>query len=356
MPLAGESDYHSASHEFVLLKGNAVLSRETTPSAIVAYLDQYVIGQDEAKKILAVAVYSHYRKISTFRQSSGAIAKSNVLLIGSSGTGKTLMCETLSRLLSVPFATADATSLAQTKYVNEEIEAVLQRLVDRAEGNIDTAQFGIVFIDEIDKLKAGKGEARVTSGESVQHALLKIMEGSPVKLKNQQFIDTSNILFICGGAFVGLENIMSRTHSFGFISTSSGDNQNILDRLNKRVKPTDLFEFGLIPEFTGRLPIIASFQDLSKDMLVRIMSVPKNSIYRQYVELFKADGIELSISPRVFEQISEIAIEYKTGARSLRGIFEELMTPVLYVVPDNPDIRRVEIDSLFETPRLIRQT
>ena len=331
-----------------------MLSKETTPRVIVDYLDQYVIGQDEAKKILAVAVYSHYRKISNSLLSSGSIAKSNVLLIGSSGTGKTLMCETLSRMLAVPFATANATSLAQTKYVNEEIEAVLQRLVDRAGGNVEKAQLGIIFIDEIDKLKANKTEARVTSGESVQHALLKIMEGSPVKLKSQQFIDTANILFICGGAFVGLENIMSKTHGFGFISTSSADNQNILDRLNKRVKPTDLFEFGLIPEFTGRLPIIANFKDLSKDMLVQIMSVPKNSIYRQYVDIFKAEGVELSINPKVFEQISEIAIEYKTGARSLRGIFEELMTPVLYVVPDNPDIRRVEINSLFEEPRLLR--
>ena len=332
-----------------------MLPKETTPSSIVRYLDQYVIGQDDAKKILAVAVYSHYRKISTFLQRDGAIAKSNVLLIGSSGTGKTLLCETLSRMLSVPFVTADATSLAQTKYVNEEIEATLQRLVDKADGALEKAQLGIVFIDEIDKLKASKTEARVTSGESVQHALLKIMEGSPVKLKNNQYLDTTNILFICGGAFVGLENIMSKTHGFGFISTTGDDNQNILDRLNKRVKPTDLFEFGLIPEFTGRLPIIASFQNLNKDMLVRIMSVPKNSIYRQYIEIFKAEGVELAIAPRVFEQISEIAIEYKTGARSLRGIFEELMTPILYVVPDNPDIYRVEVTSLFDDPRLLRK-
>ena len=333
-----------------------MLAKETTPSSIVSYLDQYVIGQDEAKKVLAVAVYSHYRKISTFLNRDGAIAKSNVLLIGSSGTGKTLLCETLSRMLAVPFVTADATSLAQTKYVNEEIEATLQRLLDKADGNIEKAQLGIVFIDEIDKLKASKTEARVTSGESVQHALLKIMEGSPVKLRDNQYIDTSNILFICGGAFVGLDNIMSKTHGFGFISTSGDDNQNILDRLNKRVKPTDLFEFGLIPEFTGRLPIIANFQNLSKDMLVKIMSVPKNSIYRQYIEIFRAEGVELCITPKVFEQISEIAIEYKTGARSLRGIFEELMTPVLYVVPDNTDIYRVEISSLFEEPKLLRRS
>lgn len=345
----------AATFELYSSMETSLLAKETTPSAIVRYLDQYVIGQDDAKKVLAVAVYSHYRKISAFQQGSGVIAKSNVLLIGSSGTGKTLMCETLSRMLEVPFVTADATSLAQTKYVNEEIEAVLQRLVDKADGAVEKAQLGIVFIDEIDKLKASKTEARAISGESVQHALLKIMEGAPVKLKSNQYIDTSNILFICGGAFVGLENIMSKTHGFGFISTSADDNQNILDRLNKRVKPTDLFEYGLIPEFTGRLPIVASFQNLSKEMLVRIMSVPKNSIYRQYIEMLRSEGVELVISARVFEQISEIAIEYKTGARSLRGIFEELMTPVLYVVPDNPDIRRVEITSLFDDPRLIRR-
>ncbi len=340
---------------FLSREGTAVLPRETTPSAIVRYLDEYVVGQDDAKKVLAVAVYTHYRKISTFLSRDGSIAKSNVLLIGSSGTGKTLLCDTLSRMLSVPFVTADATSLAQTKYVNEEIEAVLQRLVDKAGGDVEKARFGIVFIDEIDKLKATHGEARVTSGESVQHALLKIMEGSPVKLVSGQYIDTTNILFICGGAFVGIENIMAKTHGFGFISTTGDDNQNILDRLNKRIKPTDLFEFGLIPEFTGRLPIIANFQNLTRDMLVKIMSVPKNSIYRQYIEILKAEGVELVIAQRVFEQISEIAIEYKTGARSLRGIFEELMTPILFLVPDHPDIYRVEIKSLFDDPVLLRR-
>ena len=332
-----------------------MLPKEITPSAIVRYLDQYVVGQDEAKKTLAVAVYSHYRKISALQNEVGAIAKSNVLLIGSSGTGKTLTCETLAGMLSVPFATADATSLAQTKYVNEEIEAMLQRLVDKAGGDVRKAGMGIIFIDEIDKLKATGSESRVTSGESVQHALLKIMEGSPVKLPGDLYVDTTNILFICGGAFVGLEKIMSRTHGFGFIATSEADNENILERLNNRVKPTDLFEFGLIPEFTGRLPIVASFRDLTKEMLVRIMSVPKNSIFRQFHQIFKAEGVELSVAPRVFEQISEIAIEYKTGARSLRGIFEELMTPVLYVVPDNPQISRVEIHSLFEEPRYFKR-
>ncbi len=326
-----------------------------TPRAIVSHLDQFVIGQDEAKRTLAVAVYAHYRKITALASGSGAIAKSNVLLIGPSGTGKTLTCETLAGLLSVPFVTADATSLAQTKYVNEEIEAILQRLVDKAGGDMQKAALGIVFIDEIDKLKSSGGESRVTSGESVQHALLKIMEGAPVKLGSGKYLDTTNILFICGGAFVGLEKIMSRTHGFGFIATSDGDNKRILERLNNRVKPTDLFEFGLIPEFTGRLPIVARYGELSKELLVRIMSEPKNSIVRQFQQVFRAEGVELTLTPRVFEQIAELAIEYKTGARSLRGIFEELMTPILYVVPDTPDVCRVEIRSLFEDPRFFKR-
>jgi len=327
-----------------------------TPSHIVHYLDQYVIGQEDAKKILAVAVYAHFRKVARARSDRSRMAKSNVLLIGSSGTGKTLMCETLSRVLDVPFVTAEATSLAHTRFVNEEIEAVLQRLVDRGDGDLDKAQNGIVFIDEIDKLKAQEGEQRGSSGESVQHALLKIMEGSQVKLASGQYIDTTNILFICGGAFVGLDEIIrSQTHGYGFIATSKGDNQKILDRLNTRVKPTDLFTYGLIPEFTGRLPIIARFHDLTREMLVRIMTDTKNSIYSQFCDIFRDEGVELVVEPRVFEQIAELAIEYKTGARSLRGIFEELITPVLYAVPDARDLRRVVYTSLFTDPAFEHQ-
>jgi ATP-dependent Clp protease ATP-binding subunit ClpX len=331
-----------------------MLDKSIKPSFIVRYLEQFVIGQDEAKKVLAVAVYSHYRKIEQSSDDTVEIAKSNVLLIGPSGTGKTLMCETLSKLIKVPFVTADATSLAQTRYVNEEIDAILQRLVDKADGDIAKAQSGIVFIDEIDKLKAPQGQPRSISGESVQHALLKIMEGAPVKLHTGQYIDTTNILFICGGAFVGLEAIMSKTHGYGFISTSDTENQNILDRLNTRVKPTDLFEYGLIPEFTGRLPIIATFEDLTRPMLVRIMIEPRNSIYNQFREIFRNEGVELDIETKVFEQIAEIAFEYKTGARSLRGIFEEMITPILYVVPDHTDVRKVVVSSLFTDPVFIR--
>jgi ATP-dependent Clp protease ATP-binding subunit ClpX len=283
------------------------------------------------------------------------MTKSNVLLIGPSGTGKSLLCETLARVLGVPFVTADATSLAQTRYVNEEIEAILQRLLDKADGNIERSQNGIVFIDEIDKLKATGSEPRGVSGESVQHALLKIMEGSQVKLGTGKYIDTTSMLFICGGAFVGLEEIMSGSRTYGFISTSGSDNQGILDRLNSRVKPTDLFLFGLIPEFTGRLPLVARFRDLTREMLVRILVEPRNCIYNQFVEIFKNEGVELSIERQVFEEIADIAVEYQTGARSLRGIFEELITPILFVVPDDPTIRKVEIASLYAEPRYVRE-
>jgi ATP-dependent Clp protease ATP-binding subunit ClpX len=307
------------------------------PHEIKTVLDDYVIGQERAKKTLAVAVYNHYKRLQTRGATNKAkddveIAKSNVLLIGPSGSGKTLMCETLSRVLGVPFVTANATSLAQARFVNDEIEAILQRLLEKAGDNINRAQQGIIFIDEIDKLKATPDQPRATSGESVQHALLKIMEGAPVKIGDGRFVDTTNMLFICGGAFVGIEDIMAKTHGYGFLSTTAADDPGVLDRLNSRVKPTDLFQFGLIPEFTGRLPIIARFQELEKKMLIRILTEPKNSIYNQFREILKNEGVELNVADKVFGQIADIAIEYKTGARSLRGIFEELITPILYLM------------------------
>jgi len=263
------------------------------------------------------------------------------------------MCETLSRLLDVPFVTAEATSIANTRFVNEEIEAMLTRLVEKAGDDVAKAEIGIVFIDEIDKLKSPGGQG--SSGESVQHSLLKIMEGAQVKLASGRYMDTTNILFICGGAFVGLSEIIaSQTHGYGFIATSKGDNQRILDRLNTRVKPTDLFTYGLIPEFTGRLPIIARFHDLDRPMLVRIMTEPRNSIYNQFRDIFQEEGVALAVEPRVFEQIAELALEYKTGARSLRGIFEELIAPVLYVIPDQRDIRAVRMRSMFSDPIFVR--
>lgn len=325
--------------------------KKLTPSAITDYLNQYVVGQDEAKKTLSVALYSHYRRLGK-QQSEVEIAKSNILLIGPTGTGKTLLCETLSRIARVPFVTANATSLAQSKYVNEEIEALMQRLLEKAEGDVAKAQRGIVFIDEIDKLKTSEGEQRGTSGERVQHALLKIMEGAPVRLGTQT-IDTTNILFICAGAFVGLDSIAAANHSFGFISVGDSDDQKVLDRLNARVKPTDLFKFGLIPEFAGRLPVIANLQNLSRELLAKIMVEPRNSIYNQFRQILKEEGVELVIEQEVFRQIAEMAFEYKVGARSLRGIFEEMLMPVLYLIPDRPDARKVVIRSLFEEPSLV---
>ncbi|MCE1183435.1 MAG: ATP-dependent Clp protease ATP-binding subunit ClpX [Rhodocyclales bacterium] len=321
------------------------------PSEIVRQLDQYVVGQTDAKKTLAVAAYTHLRKMQGLL--GNEIAKSNILLIGSTGTGKTLLCETLARTLETPFVTADATSLAQTQFVGEEIEAILMRLIEKADGDIARAQRGIAFVDEVDKLKAREGDGRVTSGESVQHALLKIMEGAPVRLRDGRHIDTTQILFICGGAFVGLDRILDKTHTYGFIGASGQDDQRILERLNARIKPTDLLEFGLIPEFAGRLPIVARLHDLTLDMLVRILTEPKNALYRQFQTLFAADGVALTMEPLVFRQIAELAIEYKAGARSLRGIVEELMTDPLYLIPDHPAIRRVHFSSLFEPPRLL---
>ena len=327
-----------------------------TPSQIVKFLDQDVVGQEQAKRQLAVAIHTHYKKIALAAPDKVEIIKSNVLLIGPTGTGKTLVCETLAKVLQVPFVTANATSLAQSEYVNEEIEAILQRLIDKAEGDIERAQRGIVFIDEIDKLKSigsQPGPARGTSGEGVQHALLKIMEGAPVRIKGAHYIDTTQVLFICGGAFVGLDENRARTRSFGFISTSEDDNQKLLDRLNARVKPTDLFEFGLIQEFAGRLPIIAHFTPLPREMMVRIMTEPQNSIYKQYRQMLQNDGVELQIEPLVFEQIADLAMEYKVGARSLRGIFEEMLTPTMYLLPDHPEVRQVRFASLFEDPKFI---
>jgi len=333
-----------------------MLDTTKTPKAIVEALDQYVIGQDEAKRIVAVAVYAHFRKIARSKQADAPVVKSNVLLIGPSGTGKTLLCETLSKILGVPFATAEATSLAQTQYVNEEIETILQRLVDKAGGDVAKAGHGIVFIDEIDKLKGTGNPARV-SGESVQHALLKIMEGAQVKLGDGSYVDTTDILFVCGGAFVGLDEIIkSQTHGYAFIATTKSDSQKILDRLNSRVKPTDLFAYGLIPEFTGRLPIIARFDELSRDTLVRIMTGPRNAIYAQFRDIFASEGVQLAVDPKVFEQIAELAIEYKTGARSLRGLFQEVISPVLYRIPDERDIERVRFTSIFAEPAIERRT
>jgi ATP-dependent Clp protease ATP-binding subunit ClpX len=318
------------------------------PSEIVARLESHVIGQEAAKRVLAVAVYAHFRKAAMAAVDGLEMLKSNILLIGPTGSGKTLLCETLARVLDVPFVTADATSLAQSQYVNDELDGVLQRLLERAGGDAARAGRGIVFIDEVDKLKSISGQQRAAAGEHVQHALLKIMEGATVRLASGQYLDTTQVLFICGGAFVGLETILAETQAFGFIAANDSDDQKVLDRLNARVKPTDLFRFGLIPEFAGRLPVIARLDELTRDMLVRIMIEPPNAIYRQFRAILAGDGVDLVVEPAVFGQIADLALEYKVGARSLRGIFEEMLTPVIYAVPDRPEVQRVTIRSLFE--------
>jgi len=330
-----------------------------TPSQIVKFLDQHVVGQEDAKKQLAVAVHTHYQKVSIAQTDRIEMIKSNVLLVGPTGTGKTLLCETLAKALDVPFVTANATSLAQSEYVNDEIEAVLLRLLEKAGGDFPAAQRGIIFIDEIDKLKApheAGGGARTPAGERVQHALLKIMEGAPLLLKGLKagaYFDTTETLFVCGGAFVGIDEILAQTHTFGFIATGEDDNQKVLDRLNARIKPTDLFRFGLIPEFAGRLPIVARLKPLTREMMVRIMTEPRNALYRQFREILQRQGVELKIMPAVFEQVADLAMEYKAGARSLRGIFEEMLMPALYLVPDHPEVKQVVFETLYDDPRYL---
>ena len=327
----------------------AVFDRRFKPSVITRLLDEHVIGQDDAKRALAVAVYAHYRKLAL--KDWADIIKSNVLLVGPTGTGKTLMCATLAKVLGVPFVTADATTMAQTRYVADEIEAILERLLDKAGGDINRAQHGIVFIDEVDKLKSTSVSVeRGSSAESVQHALLKIMEGSVVKLRHERQIDTARILFIAGGTFVGLEEIIASQHSYGVVSTTGTESRKIIERLNSHVKPTDLITFGLIPEFVGRLTVVARFRPLAREQLVRILTEPRQCVYNQFRDIFAGEGVALEVERRVFEEIADIAIEYKTGARSLRGLFEEMVAPALYAVPDRSDVKRVKYASLYEEP------
>jgi ATP-dependent Clp protease ATP-binding subunit ClpX len=347
----------TSSADMPAARAQSASDARLTPRSIVRQLNQHVVGQDDAKKVLAVAAYNHLRRRQTSAASGVRLAKNNVLLIGPSGSGKTLMCETLGRILGVPFVSADATGLTQTRFIGEALEAVLQRLVDAADGDFALAERGIVFLDEIDKLKATPGESRAANGEAVQHALLRAMEGSLVRLRAHEsahWLDTAGILFICGGAFVGLEDVMAANRSYGFISAGGGDDRAILDRLNARVKPTDLFTYGLIPEFTGRLPVIARLSELDRATLIRIMTEPADALLRQYQAMFAAEGVQLDIAERVFEEIADLALEYRTGARGLRGLFEELVTPVLYVIPDQPEVRQVAFTSIYTGPTITR--